>query len=297
MREAFDTFDTGDVAYHLGRTVMDQGIRMVFQIFAEERRRRELINQAEIVQLRARVSCLLEERKQVQEFVENTHPGDLVSLRRRRLAYLCAAGILGVAGVALARLTLKPFGLGWETWGLCFAIGIVCPFAIHMMLDNLDRKKLIQAMCITAFLTGLAGVVIMAVLRGDLLLLYLRTQLSTGPSDNGSLVSTTLAEGFYLGALWKLRLFFGFLAVASELASGLAVHEAFAFNLAHQEAIEKAGQRRSVIEQELGAIAGRITSLENDGLIVEAQLKRDFFLGLLDAADGWRDSLMRGPRW
>lgn len=116
----------------------------------------------------------------------------------------------------------------------------------------------------------------MALLRGDILALYLKSSIE--------ITADLIAAGsnFYREEIWKLQLLMALLAVAMELASGMAMFEAGNLNLAVYERSTQAKKELVEVEAEMGAIIGRVTHLENDPVINEAEFWRNFHLGLFE---------------
>src|SRR4029077_7992311 len=93
---------------------------------------------------------------------------------------------------------------------------------------------------------------------------------------------TTAGTNFYREEIWKLQLLMGLLAVAIELASGMAMFEAGNLNLTVYERSTQAKKELVKVEAEMGGIIGRVTHLENDPVINEAEFWRNFHLGLFE---------------
>jgi hypothetical protein len=74
----------------------------------------------------------------------------------------------------------------------------------------------------------------------------------------------------------------GLLAIAMELASGMAAFEARKLDITLLQAAAKARKKLEATEDEMVAIIARLTDLENEPVINEAEFWRNFHLGLLE---------------
>ena len=154
--------------------------------------------------------------------------------------------------------------MGGEVWLYCVAIGMVAAFWTDQTLARYGGCRLVGGICGVGVLAGLGGLLIMALLRGDILGLYLRTALTAGTLAGPPEDSTVGAEAFYANAVVRLQMLMGLLTLAMELGAGLALQEGRKLNLsAHQQA-EQARTVLPAVEGEIVAIAGRLTLLEND---------------------------------
>ncbi|MCI0421147.1 MAG: VWA domain-containing protein, partial [Acidobacteria bacterium] len=120
----------------------------------------------------------------------------------------------------------------------------------------------------------------MALLRGDILALYIKTA-SASVLTTGSENLETSAH-FYNDAIWKLQLLMALLAVAMELGSGMAIFEARKIDLTALKQAALARKELQDLEVEMVGIIGRIVYLENEPAVREAEFYRNFYLGLLE---------------
>ena len=151
-----------------------------------------------------------------------------------------------------------------------------------MFLERCDSDQIVRGVVVVGFVASLAGLVILAVIRGDIVLVHVKHALSAiHESGAASSMSSEDAVRFYKESGWKLQLFFALLAVSMELAAGLAVWEARKNVPASQAAADGTRRRLSEIDEVIPLLVGRITFLENEPLIFEAQFNRDYQRGLL----------------
>jgi hypothetical protein len=267
-------------AYRLGQEAFAELNERAGHLVAWEKVRCETLNQSELASLKARFGCANERRKELKEIVRFDPPEDLSSLRRQRWYHWGIALVLVVSGVFFAHLALAPFGLGWEAWAFSLGIGLVAAFWTDKTLEKTHSERLVRCLCAVALLGSMAGLLVMALLRGDILALYLNTAAAGGAP--GDMQNAAVAADFYAHAIPKLQFLMALLAVAMELGSGMAVFEAMKFDLTTHERAVQARRDLESVEEEMIAIIGRITHLENEPAINEAEFYRNFYLGLFE---------------
>jgi hypothetical protein len=266
------------IARQLGQDAVEKAKEQAAEMIAWEKLRREKVNQSESAGLKARYACCMERRKELRDILRLAPSGDIAGLRGRRWYYGILASVLVIAGIFFAHLTLAPFGLGPEAWLFSAGLGLVAAFWTDRTLEKLSSETVICSVCVVALLGSLGGLLVMALLRGDILALYLQSAFA----DGSRVQSAGSAADFYRQAVPKLQLLMALLAVAMELASGMAVFEARNLDLSSLERAERAGRELQEIEAEMVGVIGRVTHLENDAAINEAQVYRDFYLGMLE---------------
>jgi hypothetical protein len=269
------------LARQLGQNTFEKTMEQVREVTGWEKLRRDKFNRAEIASLRIRGDSLLRRRTELLAILRLAPPsGDATGLLRKRWYYRVFALTLVAAGVFFAHLALDPFGWGWETWILCLGIGWTVAFSTEQTLEKIDSEKLIQVVCVLALLASLSGIVVLALLRGDILALYLKTAVSAETvnelQDPGS------AGDFYTRAIPMLKLLMALLSVGMELGCGIAMFEAGKLDLAAYERAKEARKELDDVEGEMGDIVERATYLENDPVMNEAGFYREFCLGMLE---------------
>ena len=267
-------------AYQLAQQSFEDLRERAAELVAWGKVRRENLNRAEVASLRARYSACLDRRTELKEVLRLAPGGDLTRTGRKWWYYGGIAVVLIAAGVFFAHLTLAPFGLGWEAWAFSGGLGLVGAFWTDMTLEKVSSQKLIRVICILALASSLAGLIVMAALRGDILALYLRNVLAA--DSTGAEQSAAGATGFYTQAIPLLRLLMGLLAVAMELGSGVAIFELRKGEPLPQKQAAAARKELDELENEMVGIIERVTRLENDPAVKEAAFWRDFYLGFLE---------------
>jgi len=271
-----------DAAYHLGQEALGELQERAGQLVSWERVRCELENQPDIISLKARLGCKNERREELKEILRLAPPDGLSSLRRRRLFYWAITLVLIASSIFFAHIAILPFGLGRDAWVFCLGIGLIAAFWTDQTLARTQSERLIRGLCFVALATSLAGLLIMALLRGNILALYLdvaSTGSAIGDPQNAGRVST-----FYTHAIPLLQLFMALLAIGMELGSGMAVFEARKFDLTSHERVAQARHELKEVEDEMAAMLRHLTHLENGPAMNEASFYRNFYLGLFQRA-------------
>jgi hypothetical protein len=285
-------FDPSAVAFELGNAAVNRAVDHLELVCGVEKRRREEANAPEIKGLGAELALRTEERDELSDQIRRT-PRQVPLRPQSRLWYVAIALLLGVAGFSFAHLALAPFGLGWETWLYSLAVATVCAVATDEVLEQCGREKLVTGAAAVSFMAGLGGLFMMALVRGDILLLYLKNAMSAGAPDAAPLGGMD-AVRFYEAAAGKLRLFFALLGVAMELSTGLAIYKARRIGPRLPDALAALEKRLRLVEMEMITLLHRIEFLKREPDIFENQFTRDFYLGLIQGA-ARRTSKHLGP--
>jgi hypothetical protein len=156
---------------------------------------------------------------------------------------------------------------------------LVCVVLTDFFLEKCGGVRTVQILAVGAFLASLTGLVILAIIRGDIVLMYLKSAASESLSD--AAVGTASAIAFYEDSVIKLRLFFALLAGSMELATGFMVWEARKVVLPDHEGVGRARQRLSQIDDAMPPLVRQIVFLQNEPQAFEAEFKRDYRRGLL----------------
>jgi len=277
-------FDPSAVAVELGDAAVNQAIDHLEHVCAHEKRRREHINQAEITCLSAELALRIEEREELRAEIRRTPRPDPMP-RRSPTWYAAIALVLVAAGFSFAHLALTPFGLGWQIWPYSAALAVVCAYATDETLEKCNCTRLVAAAALVSLVTSLAGLLVMALVRGDVLALYLKNAVAAGLTDGAAAASASGIDTvrFYETAARKLQLFFALLAVAMELATGLAVYEARKIVVPSVAvALAAMQERRRLVENEMLGLLHRVEFLKREASIFENQFIRDFYLGVIE---------------
>jgi hypothetical protein len=271
-----------DLGHELGQGGIDRLVEQVEAVCLHERRKIELTNEPEIVRLRMEFASWCDEEKRISEQLRLAPPpGDR---RSRRIEAWMSGGfatLLTVAGFFFSLLALDPFRLGWERYILCIGIAILCPYGIHRCLKEWDCRSLIRMASTIATAAALASLILLAVIRGNLFIQQLQDEEARAVviDDNG--FSQPQTNHFYETTLPLLRAALALLALAMDLESGLALHEAMELGMDSGIDREKLSERRIAIRSHLAALGSQITAHIKDGERFEAQFWSNFHRSMI----------------
>jgi len=274
---------TQDMGHELGYEGVERLVDQVERVCAHERQRIELTNDSRILGLRAELAVWADQERSLGERLRLAPPpGDVRSRRRRAWFAGGVAFLLTIAGFFFSLLAFDPFRLGWKSYLYCVGIAIVSPFCVEKCLEEWNSRKFIKGMVTVACATAVASLVLLAVIRGDLFSQQLRDSetpvLITG--DN-SAPATQSDNHFYEETVPLLQLVMAFLAVAMELAAGLALHDAKRLGADSGEDYEKLSKDLIAVRLRMAALMSEITKLSNDGAVFESRFWRDFYRAML----------------
>jgi hypothetical protein len=281
-RATVNKHKVGSTAFDLGQTAIER----VEEACAQEKLRREKLNSAEIAGLRVRLTHLSERRSELRKVDTLTLPSDLENLRRKRWCARFLALFFAACGVFFAHLALAPFGLGWEAWLFSFGLGIVGFLSTDRFLATFESRQILKTLVAVSFVASIAGLLILAFLRGEVVALYLKQAVIGASIDMPTIGQADPAESFYEKSVPWLQLFMAFLAVAMELTAGMTLYESRKLDPGACERAERARLELREIDEELVESQKRITFLQNEPEIYEAEFMRDLRAGVVSRLNG-----------
>ncbi len=212
----------------LGTEGIDHLTKRAEAICLWERTRIELANEPALAAKRAAYGAALDEERGLKARLARTAPLPDGKSRRRRIA-MCwiVATILVVSGFVLSLLTLEPYRLGLKAAFYCLGIAVVVPFLVEKALDVFASETLRNVMVAVSCLAGLASLIFLATIRGNLLAEQVRQQDSASAVIEGEEPQDTAPQNtFYGDTVPLLQLVMALLAFTMEIGAGIAVHEA-----------------------------------------------------------------------
>jgi hypothetical protein len=271
-----------EIGRQLGHEGVDHVIGFVERYCECERQRIELVNQARIIALRAEIALFMERERDLKEALRHAPPlGDLRSRRRKALYHWGVVLVLTVAAFFFSLLAFDPYRLGWKSYLYCFGVAIVTPYCVEKFLVSWDKERLIKALATVAFVAAISSLVLLALVRGDVLAQQIKDAVPVVTFGDDNLAAAQPQDSFYEETLLLLRLVMALLALAMELGSGLALHDA------HRLGAES-GIDPNRISAELAAVhtgmvsrLHELTALENEAGVFEARFWRDFYRSML----------------
>jgi hypothetical protein len=271
--------DPNDIGHQLGADGVNSVVAKVEQYCAYAEERIALKNHPNILGHRAELSLLSEEKRELDDRLGHAPPpGDLRHRRRKAIYAWTITALLTGAGFFFALLSFEPFRLGWKSYVYCLGIAIVVPFLVDKLLDDNRLDKLVKALTALAATAGIASLMVLAVIRGDLL----AQQIQAPP--------TVVIDGdqpapdpntFYGSTLSLLRIATVLLSFAMELGAGLALREAWRMLPQGPVDWEKMRKERRQVHQRMVGLATEITRLEDEPALFVARFWRDFYGSML----------------
>ena len=218
--------------------------------------------------------------------------GDRETRRRRCIYYVCVTVILTVSGFFFSLLAFDPFQLGWKSYWYCLAIGVVTPFAVDKFLDLWGNEKVLRALAAIALVAALTSLVLLALIRGDILLQQLQAMNSVSVTGLDTPAEQLEQNNFYEQALIWLRATMALLAIAMEIGAGLALHDAWRYGSNSGDDPRQLRTELAAIREEMIQCAKDITRLENLPDEFLNTFWRDFYGAMLNGTV--RHAIMKG---
>jgi len=276
--------DSDSIGEQLGVEGVGSVVSKVEAYCAYEEQRIELTNQPRIVALRQEGSLLLAEERDLVERLRHAPPaGDLRSRRRKAAYYWGVTIILTVAAFVFSLLSFDPFRVGWKGYLYCLGIAIVTPFLLEQFLEKWNAARLFKGLAAIACMAALTSLVLLAMIRGNLFAEQMKDTAAPAIvfDDAQPKEPPPTENNFYVATFALLRLAMVLLALAMELAAGLALHEAWRIGSDSSEDWQKLVNRLEQVRQRMLSISYEITMLQNEARVFAARFWRNFYRAML----------------
>ena len=269
----------------LGAGGVDTLVTNAERICMYEQQRIELVNRAPIHGLQGEYTLLLSEEKRIEERLQFAPPpGDLRRLRRRAIFSGCTTLILTVGGFMSTLLTFAPFRLGWKSWLYSVGIAIVTPFLIEYLLNFKSMEKVIKPLTAAAAIAGVASLMLLAVIRGDLLAQELHQDEASVVVIDDATPQPEPQNAFYDSTVALLRVAMLLMAFTMETGAGLALREAWRSAPDDSEDWNELRSELVAIRRRMSEIVVQATMLRNEPEIFVNRFWRNFYRALLSNA-------------
>jgi len=279
------SFNAEDVAQLLGMEGVDNLVANAERVCTYEQQRIELTNQSMIVRLQGEYNLLVAEGQRIEEKLHTAPPsGDLRRLRRRAIYSWSVTVFLTVAGFALSLMTLAPFRLGWVSWLYCAGIAIVTPYLVDRLLEVRGMEKVITWLTAFAAIAALAGIMLLAAIRGNLLAQEIHQNEAPVVVLDDATPPTEPQNTFYDSTTSLLRAALLLLAFAMELGAGLALRDAERSVPDNSEDWNRLRAELIGVRHRMSEIASEATLRRNEPEIFVNCFWRDFYYSLLSNA-------------
>lgn len=268
--------------FHLANGGTDRNVTLAEEICALERQRIRVKNEPEITRLQRGLEVLFRERGELLAFL-----GAALKAAASQVPWPVWQTVMAVifitAGFGFTRMSFEPFDLDRGLLWMCsIGIACVCAYATSEFLQKTELKVVVVCLSITLFVVSVAGLALLAAVRGDIFALHLQNISQSG--DLGSAAANENALAFYKNAAPKMRLFLTLLSLSLELAGGLALHETRTALKVRRLQPSAEGRRLAVVEAEIGEAEAQLTFLRNEPELFEHEFRRNLYIGLLAGA-------------
>ena len=188
------TFDAR-AGFHLANGGTDRNVILAEEICALERQRIRVKNESEVTRLQRGLEVLFCERGELVAFL-GAAVKVAVSQVRWPVWQTVMAVIFIAAGFGFTRMSFEPFDLDPGLLWLCsIGIACVCAYATSEFLQKTELKVVVVGLSITLFVLSVAGLAMLAAVRGDMFALHLQNVAQSG--DTGSTATNENALAFY----------------------------------------------------------------------------------------------------
>lgn len=278
--------DPEGVGHQLGYEGVEHIVSNVDGFCECERQRIELLNSPRILALRAEMASLMEREQELKERLREAPVHTPVPKSEHKTTYYWfVAALLTVAGFIFSVIAFEPFGFGWKSYVYCLGIAVVTPFCVDKLLETWASERLIKSLITICFVSALTSLILLAIIRGDLLMHQIQDVTPAVTFDDGTQGFVPLQNDFYKNTIPLLRLVMAFLAVAMELGAGLAFHDAQRLS---EESKADSETDYAALRQELQDVRRQmvarlyeIDSLQKEAPIFVARFWRDFYRAML----------------
>jgi hypothetical protein len=272
--------DPEEVGEQLGMAGVGSMLEKIEAYCSQEVQRIELMNEPKIVALQAESTLLLQEEETLEHQIRNTPAPAAARNRPSRRVYTWGVVILlALSGFIFSVVAFDPFRLGWKSYLYCLGIAVVTPFLIHAVLERFNSARLIKSVVASGAVAAIASLVLLAVIRGDVLVQELGTVKAVVLLDDAPPIAPQ--HDFYGAALPLLRLVMALLAVAMELGAGLALEEAWRLEEESETNVEHTRKRLEAVRQRMLALVEEVVTLRNEPKVFAAQFWRNVYRSML----------------
>jgi NADH:ubiquinone oxidoreductase subunit 6 (subunit J) len=247
-----------------------------------EKRVIELENLPRINVLEYRAQLLLEEEAELVEHLRHAPPqGSLRSRRVKATLYVALTALLVAAGCYFAFISLEPFRFGIKSLIYCTAVAVLTPFLVHCVLTRRDTEKLIRWAAAIACAAAITGVMLLAVIRGNIFMQEFETMNAAVVIDDAQPAAPQPETDFYKDTLGYLMAFMLLISLAMELGAGLALHEGSRMLAPDSEDWATMRQRLAIVRESLAEIIDEACTRQVAPELFAQKFHRDFYRAML----------------
>lgn len=284
---------TESLGYQVGSEAINHAIQYGEKVLDEEKRRIEAQNEPEILAGRAELCLLQKSEKELALIAGFGGPRGSSRTRRRNCFYHGAVAlVLIVAGFFFLVLSFTPYRLGCTAYLYCLGIALITPFAMEKFLEYCGGLTLFRVLACAAVLTSLTAGLVLAAVRGNILIRQLSAGEPTVVLDDGP--PTAQSAGDFItetGPLLQLALCL--LAAALELSAGIALYEARRLSSEPEENAQETQRQLADVRERMITLVRQIAFSQNESAVCAARFWRDFHRAMVKGAS--RRSVMKFP--
>ena len=274
--------DIQEIGGQLGCEGVEQVVGHVERFCQFEEQRIELVNKPGIVALRAKLTLLAEQERGLREHLRQAPPPGDVRARKRKARYSWAVAVaLTIAGFFFSLMAFDPYRLGWKSYLYCLGIAIVTPYCVEKFLNIWGKEGLVKALASIAFVAAILSLTFLAVIRGDVLMQQVKEGAPAIVFEEDHPAESQPRSTFYDETLLLLRLVMTLLAVAMELAAGLALHDAHRWSAESGVDPAQVSAELACVREEMISGLAELTALESEAAAFAARFWRDFYRAML----------------
>ncbi|HET6844926.1 MAG TPA: hypothetical protein VFK06_25065 [Candidatus Angelobacter sp.] len=266
---------TEDLAEQMAMESLTGVIQKVEACCQHECQRIALVNESRIVGLRAEYAQMLLEERELVNALRHAPPCGMPEHRERPGAYTWSVVIiLTIAGFIFSLIAFEPFQVGWKGYLYSLGIAVVTPYLVDKVLVRSDTRRLVRSFALIAFVAAMAGLIFLAIIRGNILAQPFTAQSAVVLFDDAA--PPPPQNDFYGATVWLLRATMVLLAVAMELGAGLALYDGWQVRNQTPDNWELLRDRLTAIRRRLMMLPEEMTELKNEPAIFAERFWRNF---------------------
>jgi hypothetical protein len=266
-----------------GTEAIDTAEERAAQYCAHEQERIALANEPKLLAVRAESQLLLTKQDKLAERIRNAPPpGDARIRRRKAIFYACVAAAMMLSGFYFTRLTFDPFRMGFGAWVIAGGAALIVPLLLHWLL-KLYGEALIRILVTGACIAALASLSLLASIRCGLLKQQMQTQKASSVINTDNALVAEKQNTFYEENSGRLQVALALLALATEIAAGLAVYESRRYARDSGDDPEALEREMAEVQEQLVAHVHEARRLENEPREWASTFWRDYRRSTLNA--------------
>jgi hypothetical protein len=272
------------IAEEIGIEAVDRVVHLAEKYCQCECDRLALTNQPAIELLRAELTIRAQEVAALEARRERAEPLGSQSDRKRQAWYFAGVAlILTVAAFFFSLITFEPYQMAWKGYLYCMGIAVVTPFCLERFLETWDCRGPLKIVVSVAFFGAFVSLALLATIRGSVIAQQMQTEAPAVELDRDADVPAPVQPGnsFYKDTVALLRLAMVLLAVAMELAAGLALFNARKIAARSGESYEALSAEIVRQKREMATLLGELTARSNEAPVFASRFWRNFYRTML----------------